>query len=309
MPTQNANEVELLTFGPPERAAAASLIELALDEDLGIAGDITTSALVPNSQRAVVQIVSRAKGVLAGAPLIGLVLENLSARFPQFGHVHCMAAEVDGAPLSQGTVVAELEGSLAALLIAERTILNFLTHLCGVASLTRQFVERIAGSRARIYDTRKTLPGWRLLEKYAVRAGGGCNHRVGLYDMVLIKDNHLAGWAVSGKEHTIAAAVRTAREKVPRGTRIEVEVDTLEQFADALQGAPDIVLLDNMSCEQLRRAVSLRDVRSPEVELEASGGISLATVAEVAATGVDRISTGAVTHSAVALDLGFDWKS
>ena len=300
--------IERSTFTEPERAAALRLIALALDEDLGDTGDITTQSLIPPSQTATVQIVSRAVGVLAGTPLIDLVLDEVASRYLLSAKPRCSLLQPDGALLSPGTVVADLSGSLASLLIAERTILNFLTHLCGVASLTHQFAQRIAGTRAKIYDTRKTLPGWRLLEKYAVRAGGGCNHRVGLSDMVLIKDNHLAGWATSSASHTIAAAVRAAREKSPPGIRIEVEVDTLEQLADALNGNPDIVLLDNMTCPQLREAVALRNSRAPRVELEASGGISLATVTDVASTGVERISIGAVTHSAVALDLAFDWK-
>ena len=178
----------------------------------------------------------------------------------------------------------------------------------GIASLTRQFVDAVAGTRAGIYDTRKTLPGWRLLEKYAVRAGGGRNHRVGLYDMVLIKDNHLAGWAASAAGHSIAVAIRTARESAPPGTPVEVEVDTLDQFADALAGTPDMILLDNMPCDLLCRAVAIRDAQAPQVVLEASGGVSLNNVADIARTGVERISIGGLTHSAPALDLAFDWK-
>jgi nicotinate-nucleotide pyrophosphorylase (carboxylating) len=214
----------------------------------------------------------------------------------------------DGAALQPGTIVAELTGSLRSLLTGERTALNFLTHLSGIASLTRRYVAAVAGTRAGIYDTRKTLPGWRVLEKYAVRMGGGRNHRVGLYDMVLIKDNHLAGWKASAANHTIAEAVRVAREAVGPEIPVEVEVDTLEQLRDALAGQPDIVLLDNMNCERLAQAVAIRDAAAPQVELEASGGVSLETVSEIARTGVERISVGALTHSAVALDLAFDWK-
>lgn len=309
MTTSLVNTPQQLSFTADEHSAARKLIELALDEDLGTAGDLTTRSLVANTQSGSVQIVSRESGVLAGIPLIPLVVDSVLRRHADLSELKCVAAEFDGTRLSPGTVAAELTGSLAGLLIAERTILNFLTHLCGVATLTRKFVDRIAGTHARIYDTRKTLPGWRLLEKYAVRAGGGSNHRVGLYDMVLIKDNHLAGWAESGSGHTIAAAIRTARANVAPGIRIEVEVDTLDQLADALPGSPDIVLLDNMTCDELRQAVALRNSRAPHVELEASGGINLTTVADVAATGVERISTGAITHSAITLDLGFDWKS
>uniref|UniRef100_UPI003C6F828F nicotinate-nucleotide diphosphorylase n=1 Tax=Symmachiella dynata TaxID=2527995 RepID=UPI003C6F828F len=174
-------------------------------------------------------------------------------------------------------------------------------------TLTSRYVAAATGTAAKILDTRKTLPGWRHLQKYAVRAGGGTNHRIGLYDGVLIKDNHLAGWAVSQQAQTIAAAIQTARASVKPGISIEVEVDTLEQLQDALDGPPDIVLLDNMSCDTLRRAVELRNQQQPSVQLEASGGVTLETVAKIAATGVERISIGALTHSAIALDLAFDW--
>ena len=179
-----------------------------------------------------------------------------------------------------------------------------MTHLSGIATLTRIYVDAVAGTRARILDTRKTLPGWRLLEKYAVRCGGGTNHRMGLYDGVLIKDNHIAAWTESS---SIAEAVRTARAKSPKGVSIEVEVDTITQLQDALQGSPDIVLLDNMDVETLNEAVSVRNRLASGVLLEASGGVNLETVAGIARTGVERISIGALTHSAPALDLGFDW--
>lgn len=286
---------------PAWKSVAQELIRLALREDLGDGGDVTTAALIPADQTAQVQILSREMGVLAGLPIARMVFEQID---PAVGFdLHAR----DGDPLAVGQIVAELSGKLQSLLIGERTCLNFLTHLSGVATLTRRFVDAVAGTRAGIYDTRKTLPGWRLLEKQAVLAGGGKNHRMGLYDMVLIKDNHLAGWLADGPR-TIAEAVHAAREKSPPGLWIEVEVDTLEQLADALTGKPDIVLLDNMSIDELRRSVALRDERAPEVELEASGGVTLATVAEIARSGVERISVGALTHSPPALDLAFDWK-
>lgn len=289
-----------LTFRAPERLAADRLIELALGEDLAAAGDITTAALVTPNERGTVHIVARQPGVLAGLPIVEQVFARLDAAVVVENRLE------DGARLERGTVVACLRGPQRALLTGERTALNFLTHLSGVATLTRRFVDLVAGTQAGIYDTRKTLPGWRLLEKYAVRAGGGRNHRVGLYDMVLIKDNHLAGWqAATG--HTIAEAVAAAREHTGGTVRIEVEVDSLDQLRDALYGRPDIVLLDNMDCPMLAAAVALRNETAPQVELEASGGITLETVAAIARTGVERISTGALTHSAVALDLAFDW--
>jgi nicotinate-nucleotide pyrophosphorylase (carboxylating) len=285
-----------------DESAARRLVQLALEEDLGGRGDVTTSALIPAAQQGMVQIVARQPGILAGLPVAELVFAELDKS------VVFTRQMQDGERVSQGTVVAEVAGRVQSLLVGERTCLNFLTHLCGVATVTRQFVDAIAGTTARIYDTRKTLPGWRALDKYAVRAGGGMNHRHGLFDMVLIKDNHLAGWLSADRNRSIAGAIRAAREQIAARVPIEVEVDTLEQLTDALAGKPDIVLLDNMQPDDLRRAVTLRDVRAPEIELEASGGVTLETVAAIAATGVERISVGALTHSPPALDLAFDWK-
>ena len=295
-----------MNFGETEQNAARQLIRLALAEDLGLRGDVTTTALIPMNQTGSVQIVARAAGVLAGLPVAVLVFQEVDQTVRFTHHAN------DGEVLDVGTVVAEITGKVASLLVGERTCLNFLSHLSGVATLTRRYVDAVAGTNARIYDTRKTLPGWRSLQKYAVRAGGGQNHRMGLGDMVLIKDNHLAGWRAAAADTSVAAAVRTARERVERHTGahlpVEVEVDTLEQLVDALSGQPDIVLLDNMTPVELREAVALRNHHAPEVELEASGGVSLATVGAIAASGVERISVGALTHSAPALDLAFDWK-
>jgi len=212
----------------------------------------------------------------------------------------------DGESVSAGLVIANVSGPLNSLMIGERTMLNFLTHLSGIATLTRKYVEAASGTRAKVLDTRKTLPGWRLLEKYAVRCGGGTNHRLGLYDGVLIKDNHLAAWTESG---SIAEAVRTARSRSATGVSIEVEVDTLVQLEDALAGRPDIVLLDNMQIESLQQAVAIRNRIAPDILLEASGGVTLDTVNAIAKTGVERISIGALTHSAPGLDLAFDWSN
>jgi nicotinate-nucleotide pyrophosphorylase (carboxylating) len=290
------------TFGEGERSAARKLIELALFEDLSKAGDLTCRALIRPDQSATVQVVARTDGVLAGSPIGRMVFESLDR------NVQWDARHRDGDRVTPGTVIADVSGSLSSLLIGERTMLNFMTHLSGIASITRRFVDAVAvaGTRAKVLDTRKTLPGWRLLEKYAVRCGGGTNHRMGLYDGVLIKDNHLAAWTESS---SIAEAVRTARAKSPAEVSIEVEVDTLKQLDDALSGSPDIVLLDNMNVETLRAAVAMRDRQAPQVLLEASGGVTLDSVTEIARTGVERISVGALTHSAPALDLAFDWKS
>jgi nicotinate-nucleotide pyrophosphorylase (carboxylating) len=192
------------------------------------------------------------------------------------------------------------------LLMMERTALNFLQRLSGIATLTARFVAEVAGTKAVILDTRKTTPGWRALEKYAVRCGGGTNHRFGLYDAVLIKDNHLA-WLAEGGD-PIGRAVAAARAGAPKGNKfIEVEVDTLEQLDRALEVGPDIILVDNLGPEKLAEAVRRRDAKAPGILLEASGGVTLETVRGLALTGVDRISVGALTHSAPALDIGLDF--
>jgi nicotinate-nucleotide pyrophosphorylase (carboxylating) len=214
--------------------------------------------------------------------------------------------------------VARVEGSVRGILAAERLLLNLLTRLSGIATLTRRYVDAVAGTQARIYDTRKTTPGWRRLEKYAVRTGGGRNHRSGLYDAILIKDNHLA----FGRQKTSGAAGFSPAEAVDRARRwiarhapvpvrsrmiVEVEVDSLAQLDEVLPAGPDLVLLDNMDPKQLREAVARRNAIAPQIELEASGGITLDTVGPVAQSGVDRISVGALTHSPEALDYGLDW--
>lgn len=288
------------TFGTNEQTAAETLIALALTEDLSSVGDLTCAALIRPDEQAAVQVVARKDGVLSGAPIGRRVFAQLDPSVRWKNH------QRDGEHVSPGVAVATVIGPLRSLLIGERTMLNFMTHLSGIATLTRRFVDAVRGTRAEILDTRKTLPGWRLLEKYAVRCGGGTNHRMGLYDGVLIKDNHLAAWTESD---SIAAAVETARQRSPQGISIEVEVDTLNQLSDALRGGPDIVLLDNMDVATLRQAVNMRDHTAPRVLLEASGGVTLETVTMIAQTGVERISVGGLTHSAPALDLAFDWKS
>ena len=307
-------------MSPAEIAAADALITLALAEDLGEpADDVTSRVMIRPTETGRVNIVARQSGVLAGLPIAARVfarLCDLMGDAEQPTDCTGAAASVtmtvllhDGAPLAPGTVVATLSGSLRSLLTGERTALNFLTHLSGIASLTRQYVDAVGGSPTVLLDTRKTHPGYRLLEKYAVRMGGGQNHRMGLYDGCLIKDNHVAAWTAAHPAATLAAALRHARSHIVPAAVLEVEVDSLEQLTDALTAAPDIVLLDNMPPDLLRRAVALRDSTDRTVKLEASGGVSLSTVAAIAATGVDRISVGALTHSAAGLDLGFDWLS
>ncbi len=289
------------------------LLDLAIREDLGATGDCTTQALVPEDARGRASITARKPGVLAGEPAIAATLDKFSAS------LNWSAAAGDGQSVSAGKSIGVIEGPARAMLAAERPLLNFLGRLSGIATLTRRYVDLVAGTAARIYDTRKTTPGWRSLEKYAVRCGGGMNHRAGLYDAVLIKDNHLA---LGGelRQHgqsgySPADAVRRARQfceerfgDAGRKMIVEIEVDSLQQLDDVLPAGPDIVLLDNMSPVMLREAVARRDAQNPAIELEASGGIDLSTVRAIAETGVQRISVGALTHSAVALDFGLDWE-
>lgn len=286
------------------------LIRLAVREDLGRLYDWTTVALVPESASGRALVAARRAGVVAGLPAARIVAEEYDPQIEFSERVQ------DGDSVERGQVLAELSGPARSLLTAERPLLNLLGRLSGIASLTRAYVDAIAGSQARIYDTRKTTPGWRRLEKLAVRAGGGWNHRLGLFDAVLIKDNHLAlGAATEQGRYTPAQAVAKVRkflhslepDEGHAAMIVEVEVDTLEQLAEVLPSGPDIVLLDNFSPDALRQAVASRNADYPNVLLEASGGIDLTTVANVAQSGVDRISVGALTHSASWFDVGLDW--
>ncbi|HMP07677.1 MAG TPA: carboxylating nicotinate-nucleotide diphosphorylase, partial [Lacipirellulaceae bacterium] len=253
---------------------------------------------------------ARQAGCVAGMRALDSAIDEMDAR---------LALELlldDGAAAAAGDTVATLAGNVRDLLTCERVLLNLLGRLMGIATLTRQYVDLVAGTKCRVYDTRKTTPGWRRMEKYAVRCGGGVNHRNGLYDAVLIKDNHLAQLgADAGAPADPGDAVRLARDFLAsaRADRtlsemiVEIEVDSLEQCAAALAALPDIVLLDNMSLDELRAAVALRNQLAPEVELEASGGVRLETVRAIAETGVERVSVGGLTHSAAALDVGLDY--
>ena len=286
------------------------LIQLAIREDLDRLYDWTTVSLVPHEAQGRASIVARQAGVVAGLPAAELALRECDPNLRWEPHFE------DGQHISPGDVLATIAGSARSLLTAERITLNLLGRLCGVATLARCYVDAVVGTSARIYDTRKTTLGWRRLEKYAVRIGGGHNHRTGLFDAVLIKDNHLAWFAQTRleKENLVADAVGRARaflaKMVPGGegsVLIEVEVDTLAQLRAVLPAEPDIVLLDNMSIDDLEVAVGIRDEQAAIVELEASGGVNLETVAAIARSGVQRISVGALTHAATSLDLGLDW--
>jgi nicotinate-nucleotide pyrophosphorylase (carboxylating) len=291
--------------------SARKLIRLALDEDLGERGDVTALATIPRQATGSARLVARQSGVLAGLPVARLVLEAMDVPFQWKSFAE------ERAPIERGTLLAEMQGGVRDLLAAERTMLNLLSRLCGVATLTKKYVDAAAGGKARIYDTRKTTPGWRMLEKYAVRCGGGTNHRLALYDSILIKDNHLAATAAEtgSSVDAVTTALLKARDflaEFPAESRqhalIEIEVDTFEQLKAALcTGLADVILLDNMNDEQLRRAAEQRDQLAPAVELEASGGMTLERIPSAARTGVERISVGALTHQAVSLDIGLDW--
>jgi nicotinate-nucleotide pyrophosphorylase (carboxylating) len=285
------------TFSADEAAACRTLVNLALAEDLGPAGDRTSLAIIPATTVASAAFVARAPGVVAGLPAAALVCAAVDPALV------FTAVTSDGAAATRGTRIATVAGPLRSILAAERVALNFLQRLSGVATLTRKFVDAVAGLRVQVLDTRKTTPAWRQLEKYAVRSGGGTNHRMGLYDGILIKDNHLAGLGGDIRQAVAAARQFPGNE----GFRVEVEVESLEQLDVALAARADIVLLDNMTLAQLRTAVARRDAAAPSVLLEASGGVTLATVRDIAATGVDRVSVGALTHSAPALDIALDY--
>jgi nicotinate-nucleotide pyrophosphorylase (carboxylating) len=288
------------------------LVRLAVREDLDRHLDWTTVALVSEDSRGDADVVVRHGGVIAGLAAVGTIVSEMEA------DIECQVVVDDSATVSAGTVVARMAGNARDMLTAERPVLNLLGRLSGIATLTQQYVRAVEGTQARIYDTRKTTPGWRRLEKYAVRCGGGYNHRTGLFDAVLIKDNHLAVRAKADHQTpSPAAAVTCVRQFLAttfsddaRGDMIvEVEVDTLEHLGDALAAGPDIILLDNMTPQQLRQAVQIRDAAQTDrrTELEASGGVNLDTVRDIAESGIDRISVGSLTHSAVSLDIGLDW--
>lgn len=283
------------------------IVRLAVREDLDRQYDWTTVALVRSDTRGRAAIVAREAGTVVGLRAISVLIDEMHAA------IEWELRARDGDENAAGAVVAELAGSARDMLTCERPLLNLLGRLSGIATFTRAYVRQIEGTPARIYDTRKTTPGWRRLEKYAVRCGGGHNHRTGLFDAILIKDNHLALAAEQGMPP--ADAVRAARdflaqmrpEDVPGDMLVEIEVDRLEQLGDVLAAEPDIVLLDNMSPDDLRTAVRRRNQAAPQIALEASGGVSLETVREIAEAGVERISVGGLTHAARWLDLGLDW--
>jgi nicotinate-nucleotide pyrophosphorylase (carboxylating) len=278
---------------PLDAKQLAAVVKQALDED-GAFDDVTTIATVLSLRHARGAIVARQPGVVAGIPLAVEAFRQMDPK------IVVRVDAGDGTPVRAGDWVLFLSGNARALLSAERVALNFMQRLSGIATLTARYVDAVAGTRAKILDTRKTTPGWRRLEKYAVRAGGGVNHRMDLATAVLIKDNHLA--AVDGD---VAVAVQRAREVAPRGAKVEVECDSRAQVEAALAAGADVIMLDNMSLDEMRDCVALVNRRAI---LEASGGVRLDTVRAIAETGVDWISVGALTHSVTALDLALDFE-
>jgi nicotinate-nucleotide pyrophosphorylase (carboxylating) len=276
-------------------------VRAALAEDLG-KGDVTTLATVPADAKSVALMNAREPLVVAGLQFAGITFREVAAKYA--GRIAIQELARDGQRVKAGKALMKIFGSSRAILSAERVALNFVQRLSGVATATAQFADAIKGTGAKILDTRKTTPGWRHFEKYAVACGGGKNHRIGLYDMVLIKDNHLVALQ-NEAPNAIAAAVARARKRYPK-LKIEVEADTLEQATQAADAGADIILLDNMPPAQLRQAVKIIQGRA---QTEASGGVNLKTVGAIAQTGVDFISVGAITHSARAVDIGLDFQN
>ena len=279
-------------FLPPlPRVIVEPAVRATLLEDLGLAGDVTSAAVIPADHRSRFVMAARKPGVIAGLDIAKLAFELIDPAISMTTHV------TDGARVATGEIIATIEGPSRGLLTGERTALNFLGHLSGIATVTAGIVDAVSGTKAAVVCTRKTTPGLRAFEKYAVRAGGGMNHRFALYDAVLIKDNHIA---IAG---SVTEAIRRAKAHAGHMVKIEVEVDTLEQLVEAMEMGPDAVLLDNMSPALLRQAVQFVGGRAMT---EASGGITPDTAAAIAASGVDLLSIGWITHSAPCLDIGLD---
>jgi nicotinate-nucleotide pyrophosphorylase (carboxylating) len=284
------------------------LVRLAVLEDLDRGQDWTSLILVDADTQGEATLVTRQAGIVAGLKGIDVLLNEMNA------DVQWQPVSQDAANVEAGSRLGALSGSARDLLVVERPLLNFIGRLSGIASLTGRYVAQLEGHSTRIYDTRKTTPGWRRLEKYAVRCGGGFNHRMGLFGGILVKDNHLA---ITGRnkqqladlvpDMRKALAAEADQDRLPDDLLVEVEVDSLDQLRQVLPAGADIVLLDNMSDQELHEAVQLRDQLSPATQLEASGGITLERLIGIAECGIDRISVGALTHSATALDIGLDW--
>jgi len=280
---------------------------LAIKEDIGD-GDITSKIFIPDGSETEGMLIAKEAGIVAGLPVAGYVLSQIDENLILTSNIE------DGSRVKKGTIIGSVKGLTLSLLSAERLVLNFLQRLSGIATATNRFAEKIKGYRTQIMDTRKTAPGWRYLEKYAVRVGGGINHRMGLYDQILIKDNHLKTMGSEKENGAISRLVRKAREQIENGMLIEVEVEDLCQIKDVVDAGVDIILFDNMEPSKIREAVDIvkeieknQDAGTGKAILtEASGNITIENVEEYADAGVDRISVGAITHSARVLDISFD---
>jgi len=283
------------------------IVQLAIKEDIGD-GDITSKIFIPDGSKTEGMLIAKEAGVVAGLPVAGYVLSQIDENLILTSNIE------DGSRVKKGTIIGSVKGLILSLLSAERLVLNFLQRLSGIATATNRFAEKIKGYRTQIMDTRKTAPGWRYLEKYAVRVGGGINHRMGLYDQILIKDNHLKTMGSEKENGAISRFVRKAREQIENGMLIEVEVEDLCQIKEVMDAGVDIILFDNMEPSKIREAVGMvKEFEKNQgagtgnaILTEASGNITIENVEEYADAGVDRISVGAITHSARALDISFD---
>jgi nicotinate-nucleotide pyrophosphorylase (carboxylating) len=271
-----------------------STLEQAIAEDIG-SGDVTTNALIPPDLKTTAVIMAKSDGVIAGLEVALNVFELVDPS------LESIVLVPDGSKVTPGELVGQVSGSTASILKAERVALNFLQRLSGIATMTSLYVQAVAGTEARIIDTRKTIPGLRELEKYAIRVGGGFNHRFNLSDGILIKDNHILALREAG--FTISAIIKLARDRSPHTLKVEIEVETIEEAKEAVEGGADVILLDNMPSSVMKEVV---DFVNGRCVLEASGGVSLDTVADIAKTGVNLISVGALTHSAKAMDISLD---
>jgi len=282
-------------------SALQDLIRNALKEDIG-SGDITTEFLVPKNEVIKAAIILKEKATVAGLEIARKVFKavNKDIRFE--------AVSADGSQEKPGKIIAKIQGQAGSILSGERTALNFLSHLSGVATVTRSFVDEVKPYKAKIMDTRKTTPGLRELEKYAVALGGGYNHRMGLWDAVLVKDNHIAVLKAGARGINIKDIARLVKEKKPKGMKTDIEVRNLKEFQEVLEIPPDIIMLDNMDISQIKKAVAMRDAQPSRknVKIEVSGGVRLSNIKAIARAGVDMISIGALTHSAKAVDMSLE---
>src|SRR3989338_5131826 len=282
-------------------SALQDLIRNALKEDIG-SGDITTELLIPKNKVIKAVIILKEKAVVAGLEIAQRVFRAIDK------NIQFKVTSADGSQEKPGKIIAKIQGQAGSILSGERTALNFLSHLSGVATVTRSFVDQVKPYKARIMDTRKTTPGLRELEKYAVALGGGYNHRMGLWDAVLVKDNHIAVLKAGARGINIKDIARLVKEKKPKGMKTDIEVRNLKEFQEVLEIPPDIIMLDNMDISQIKKAVAMRDAQCDRqnVKIEVSGGVRLSNVKAIAKTGVDIISIGALTHSAKAVDMSLE---